>query len=666
MKQLLHNLNREQSDTLLLLLAALAALLPHTLHLPWWISLAIAVTLGWRAVLTYAGWRLPPIWLLLPVALAAMAGVHAQFHTWLGRDTGVAMLTLLLGFKMLEMRARRDVMVVIFLCYFVLLSNYFYSQSMLMALHSILALALMLSAQLSFQYGAYQPPLRQRLALVGRLLLYGAPLALLLFLGFPRISGPLWGLPGDAHTGSSGLSDSMAPGSISTLARSDALAFRVQFQGPHPSPSQLYWRTIVLGDYDGRSWTRVHPGRGLHRADLDIRVRNPALAYELTLEVQQQPYLPALELSGPQLELDNYRVVDTDEMEFVTTRTPGERLRYRSRAWLTYRLQAEASRATLQRWLELPDGYNPRTLALAAQLSADHAAAPMLVERLLQRLRTSGYRYTLEPALLGRHAVDEFLFDSKAGFCEHFAGAFVFTLRAMGVPARVVTGYQGGEFNPVDGVLSVRQADAHAWAEFWQAGVGWQRVDPTAAVAPQRIAGAADLATGQRSGTELLQTLSGEAASLLTSLRFQFAALNNQWNQWVLDYTPQRQQALLDSTLASSAQASNLWPYGAGALGVAMLLCGLAWLRRRRPRDPLTQLYAQFCRQQAHRGFARAPHEGPLAYAQRLRLRPTSAAQQAALQEFLMLYSRLRYGADSPESRTASLAMLRKLLVLCR
>jgi hypothetical protein len=295
------------------------------------------------------------------------------------------MLTLLLGFKMLEMRARRDVMVVIFLCYFVLLSNYFYSQSMLMALHSILTLALMLSAQLSFQYGAYQPPLRQRLALVGRLLLYGAPLALLLFLGFPRISGPLWGLPGDAHTGSSGLSDSMAPGSISTLARSDALAFRVQFQGPHPSPSQLYWRTIVLGDYDGRSWTRVHPGRGLHRADLDIRVRNPALAYELTLEVQQQPYLPALELSGPQLQLDNYRVVDTDEMEFVTTRTPGERLRYRSRAWLTYRLQAEASRATLQRWLELPDGYNPRTLALAAQLSADHAAAPMLVERLLQR-----------------------------------------------------------------------------------------------------------------------------------------------------------------------------------------------------------------------------------------------------------------------------------------
>lgn len=666
MKHLLQRLTREQSDTLLLLLAALAVLAPHVAHLPWWISLTIAVTLGWRALLTARNWRMPPIWLLLPVAVAAMAGVRAEFHTWVGRDTGVAMLTLLLGFKMLEMRARRDVMVVLFLSYFVLLSNFFYSQSMLMALHTVLALALLLTAQLSFQYGAYQPPLRQRMKLVGRLLATGVPMALLLFVAFPRIHGPPWGLPGDAFAGSSGLSETMSPGSISQLARSDALAFRVRFQGAHPSPTQLYWRSIVLGDYDGQSWTRVVPRRGLQRPDIDIAVRGQPLAYELTMEVQHNRFLPALELSGPQLRVDGYLVRDTDEMEFVTTITPDERLRYSTKAWLDYRLQTEANRSTLQGWLALPEGYNPRTLALAAQLGAAAASPPERVQRLLQFLRSGGYVYTLEPPLLGRHAVDEFLFESKAGFCEHFAGAFVFALRAMGVPARVVTGYQGGELNPVDGVLSVRQSDAHARAEYWQAGLGWRRVDPTAAVAPQRLQPAADRRASSDSNTQLLQTLRSEAASLLGALRFRLAAINNHWQQWVLDYSPERQQALLDSARQRAPAPASLWSIGAGALGVAVLLCGLAWLQRQRQRDPLQYLYARFCRLQARHGFVRAPHEGPQAYAQRLRARPASAAQQAAMQEFLMLYSRLRYAADSPESRTASLAMLRKLLVLCR
>jgi len=666
LNRLLQRLAREQSDTLLLLLAALAVLAPHTGHLPWWISLTIAATLGWRALITARGWRMPPIWLLLPVAIGAMAGVHAEFHTWVGRDTGVAMLTLLLGFKMLEMCARRDVMVVLFLCYFVLLSNFFYSQSMLMALHTVLALALLLTAQLSFQYGAYQPPLLQRLKQVLRLLAAGMPMALLLFVAFPRIHGPLWGLPGDAFAGSSGLAESMSPGSISQLARSDALAFRVRFQGAHPAPAQLYWRSIVLGDYDGQSWTRVTPRRGLQRPDIDIATRGEPLAYELTMEVQHNRFLPALELSGPQLQLNGYLVRDTDEMEFVTTITPDERLRYSTKAWLDYRLQTVASGGTLQGWLALPEGYNPRTLALAARLSAAAASTPQRVERLLQFLRTGGYTYTLEPPLLGRHAVDEFLFDSKAGFCEHFAGAFVFALRAMGVPARVVTGYQGGELNPVDGVLSVRQSDAHAWAEYWQAGWGWRRVDPTAAVAPQRLQPQADSRASSNANTPLLQALSSEAASLFGAVRFRLAAINNHWQQWVRDYSPERQQALLDSARQRVPAPATVWPIAAGALGLAVLLCGLAWLQRQRRRDPLQQLYTRFCRLQARHGFVRAPHEGPQDYAQRLRARPASAAQQAAMQEFLMLYSRLRYSADGPESRTASLAMLRKLLLLCR
>ncbi len=661
----LQQLQRAQRDKLLLLLAALLVLLPHTLHLPWWISASIALLLGWRALLTWHGWRLPPIWLLLPLALAAMAGVRAEFHLWLGRDAGIAMLTLLLGFKLLEMHSRRDVLVVILLCHFVLLGNFFYTQSMLMALHAGLALLLVLTAQLSFQYSDQQAPLGARLLLILRMLLLGAPLALLLFIVFPRIQGPLWGLPGDAHAGTTGLSESMAPGSIASLAQSDAIAFRVRFGANRPAAAQLYWRSIVLGAYDGRTWTRgatrtgwsaqVEPGTLQEQAQQQMS----PLRYEITLEPQHQRWLPALELSAPPLQLAGYRARETEALEFFTASVPTETLRYSASADFQSRLQPQATRAALQRWLALPAGYNPRTLALAASLSADHAAAPVLAQRLLQFLRAGAYTYTLEPPLLGRHAVDEFLFDSKAGFCEHYAGALVVALRAMGIPARVVTGYQGGEFNPVDGVLSVRQSDAHAWTEYWQADSGWQRVDPTAAVAPQRLDPPA-LRRPPYAGS--LGALQSRAASLFDTLRFEVAALENAWNLWVLDYTPDRQQALL-----SGAQVPQLsWRLGTGALASAMLLCGLVWWRRQTRGDPLQQLYRRFCQQQARHGYPRGAAEGPQAYAARLISMPASAAKQHAMQEFLTLYSRLQYGAGSTESRTTSLATLRKLLPLCR
>ncbi|MBY0556564.1 MAG: DUF3488 and transglutaminase-like domain-containing protein [Burkholderiaceae bacterium] len=656
----LQRLQRAQRDNLLLLLAALLVLLPHTLHLPWWISACITLLLGWRALLTWRDWRMPPIWLLLPLALGAMAGVRAEFHLWLGRDAGIAMLTLLLGFKLLEMHSRRDVLVVILLCHFVLLGNFFYTQSMLMALHAGLALLLVLTAQLSFQYSDQQAPLGARLLLILRMLLLGAPLALLLFIVFPRIQGPLWGLPGDAHAGTTGLSDSMAPGSIAALAQSDAIAFRVRFGTDRPAPAQLYWRSIVLGAYDGRIWTRVAARAGWP-AQLSPAAtqESPPVNYEITLEPQHHRWLPALELSTPPLQLTSYRARDTEALEFFTATVPTETLRYSASAGRHDRLQPEATGTALQRWLTLPAGYNPRTLALATSLAADHAPAPVLTQRLLQYLRAGAYTYTLEPPLLGRHAVDEFLFDSKAGFCEHYAGAFVVALRAMGIPARVVTGYQGGEFNPVDGVLSVRQSDAHAWAEYWQADSGWQRVDPTAAVAPQRLDPPA-LRRPPYAGS--LGALQSRAASLFDTLRFEVAALENAWNLWVLDYTPDRQQALL-----SGAQVPQLsWRLGTGALASTMLLCGLVWWRRQTRGDPLQQLYRRFCQQQARHGYPRGAAEGPQAYAARLTSMPASAAKQHAMQEFLTLYSRLQYGAGSTESRTTSLATLRKLLPLCR
>ncbi|MET0266017.1 MAG: DUF3488 and transglutaminase-like domain-containing protein [Duganella sp.] len=675
LRQRLAQLPRDKADTLLLLGAALMVLAPHFGHLPLWSSAAIGALLLWRAALTWRGLRMPPRWLLLPLALAAMGGVYASFGSVVGRDPGVAMLALLLAFKLLEMRARRDLLVVVFLSFFVLLTHFFYAQSIATALWTGATLTALLTVLQTFQYTGAMPPLTQRLRLSAHMLALATPLALLMFIGFPRINGPLWGMPGDASSGRSGISDSMAPGTLSSLAQSDEVAFRVRFLDERPAQplqQQLYWRSIVLGDYDGRTWTRV-PRRSaaVPAQDIAIRARGQAVRYEVTMEPSGKRWLAALELSGPTLALPGLQVRDSAEMEFFTTTPIERRTRFSASAYLDFDLQAKQQADAMRRWLELPAGYNPRTLALARQLrdaAAQPAQAAQLSQAILNMFRRQAFHYTLQPPLGGRDLVDDFLFTSKSGFCEHYAGAYVVLMRAMGVPARVVTGYQGGERNPVDGYLTVRQSDAHAWAEFWAPGQGWRRVDPTAAVAPERItrnlARALPAPTGF--GLAPLFALQQDPDSWLAQLRFHAAALNNAWNQYILDYNPERQRHLL-------AQLGKLllnWRAAVGlALGAALaaaLVWALAWRRRQKATDPLDALYQAFCRQQARHGYARQADEGPQRYAVRLRTMAATAQKHAAMDEFLLLYGTLRYGVPASESRSASLATLTTLLPLCR
>lgn len=661
----LQRLPREKSDTLLLLVAALMVLAPHFGHLPPWTSVAVCAILLWRAVLTWRGRRMPSFRVLLPVSVASMAGVYASFGTLLGRDPGVAMLTLLLAFKLLEMRARRDLFVVVFLAFFVLLTNFFYSQSMPTALFMVATLIVLLTALQTFQYTGMVPPLGARLRTSARLFALAAPLAVLIFIVFPRIHGPLWGMPGDAASGRTGLSDSMAPGTLSSLAQSDEVAFRVRFPGAQTPPQQqLYWRSIVLGDYDGSTWTRVPRRRGPQRQEIAIALRGAPVRQEITMEPSGQRWLAVLELGGPQVEMAGYGVRDSDEMEYFTTTPVDRRARYSATSYPDYALQANAQPESLARWLELPAGFNPRTLALARQLrqAAPHADGAGLSQQVLDKFRREAFSYTLQPPLGGRNLVDDFLFASRAGFCEHYASAYVVLMRAMGVPARVVTGYQGGERNPVDGYLAVRQSDAHAWAEIWLPGRGWRRVDPTAAVAPERVSRNLARALPAPAGFAPLFALQNDPDSWLAGFRFRYAALNNAWNQYILDYNPERQRSFLAQLSTSLAT----WRAALAAIMIAVLVALWRWRRQRRAVDPLEALYAAFCRQQARHGNPRQPDEGPAAYAARLRKRPASAEQHAAADQFLLLYGTLKYAAPDPESRTASLATLTTLLPLCR
>ena len=643
------HLPRDKGDTLLLLGAAMLVLAPHALHLPLWVSALCGTTLGWRALITLRGTRLPPNWLLLPLTVLAMGGIYLSYKTLLGREAGVAMAVLLVAFKMLEMHARRDLFVVIFLCFFLVLTNFFYSQSIGTGALMLASIIGLLTAQLSFQYTGAVPPLRQRLLLGARILATAAPLAVLLFFLFPRLQGPLWGLPGDAASGRTGLSNSMSPGNISNLAQSDEIAFRASFSGPLPSQARRYWRGIVLGNFDGRTWSRSE------RRSLGTRlaVHGAPLRYRVTLEPHGERWLFALDVPNGAPELDGNAAQMSVELELSTLAPVNQRLRYEISSFLDYQLDP-AALPEPEPYLALPTGFNPQ--AMQAGLDLQREASPAArVNKVLTMFRRDKFSYTLEPSLLGTHSVDEFLYRTKAGFCEHFASAFVFLMRAADVPARVVTGYQGGELNPVDGFMVVRQSDAHAWAEVWLKGRGWVRVDPTAAVAPERVERnlaralppSATFSLGQLGNLINLQL---EQNSWLAQLRFRLSAMNNGWNQWVLNYDPERRRSMLDSL----ATALTDWRALAAAALAAALVAVARARRLRAEKDPVDALYSGLCEQLGRLGIARAADEGPNAYARRVAGAGLAPPRTDAIVHFLQLYSAYKY---SPRAGDPGLAV---------
>ena len=660
-------LPRDKADTLLLLAGALLVLAPHVLHLPLWVTALSLATMAWRVIITVRGTRLPPAGLLVPLAAGAVGGIWLTFQTVLGRDAGVATLALLVAFKMLEMRARRDLYVVIYLCFFLLLTTFFYSQGIGTALLMLAATVTLFAAQLSFQFTGAVPPLRRRLWLSARLVLLAAPLAVLLFVLFPRLQGPLWGMPDDATAGRTGMSDSMAPGAVARLAQSDEIAFRVRFIDAPPAPAQRYWRGVVLADFDGRTWTQGGAGAGIGNGNggaISRRWQGPAVRHEVTLEPSGQRWLYALDLAAGAPTLSANASAQNDVQELSTDSPVDTRIRYQVVSYPDYRLQGDATLADAARWLRLPANGNPQARAIGGALQEKLEAGDRVMA-VLGLFRREQFFYTLEPPALGRDSVDEFLFLTRRGFCEHYASAFVFLMRAAGVPARVVTGYQGGEINPVDAFMTVRQSDAHAWAEVWLPERGWIRVDPTSVVAPERVLRGAPRSSRRANPFGLdaldgLMNLGGDDASALGQLRFRMAALSNGWNQWVLNYTPERQRSAIDA-LASAAADGRSW----AALTLAALLLALVHARRARRRgDPVDALYSALCLQLARHGVRRGADEGPLDYGRRVDAATMAAGRKQAALTFLRLYVAYKYGAKPAPPRL--LATLKSLLTKLR
>jgi len=619
------------------LVAAAACLLPLLPQLPASAALAI-VALG--VVVAVLGWRRPlPAWLRFLLALSLVGAVLALSGFRLGRDTACLLLAAMLAIKPGELSTLRDARSLLGFALFAPFSTFLLDQgplSLLLGLGgAVLALAALL--QLSTQEsGDARPatPWRHLLG-VGRLVAVGLPLALAAFWLFPRVASPMWGVPERALS-RPGLSDEMTPGEWVDLMGDDRPALRVTFFGDRPASSELYWRGPVLMDFDGRSWTR---SRWLQ----DIPPPPATLGttrwdYEVEVEPTDRRTLVALELAtdapdGARLAWDRSLQVSAP-LSSVT--------RWRMQAAPPATFEPKLPLMIRQSALRLPDGYNPRTVALAQRWRRENGPGndAAIVERALDMVR-AGFGYTLETPLPGRHTADEFLFEWKQGFCEHFSSAFVILMRAAGIPSRVVTGYAGGYRNPFGGYWIVRNQDAHAWAEVWLDGRGWVRVDPTAAVAPERIYDTID----DRAGGGF-RALPGVLPMLDVG-----DWLRRGWNDLVLGFDANRQQALLRPLGLRSLDARKLV-----ALFAACTVLALAWMlwltaRGERRGDPVLRAWHRLGRRYARFGLARALHEPALRWTERVAAaRPADADTLRTLSARFVewRYARRTDGGEDP------------------
>ena len=648
-------------------LLLLAVQLPQAVHLPIWIAvfgvMLVALRLLWlrrdRQRPLAAPARIPS-WSLALFAVAIAFAIRQSYGIFLSRDPSVAFLFVLAGIKFLEARTLRDGTLLACLASFLMITPFFYSQSVLAAvaaLPAVLLLGAVLEA-LSREPAQPAPLPRAALVRVAVTIVQGLPLAALLFFLFPRLAGPLWGLPSD-HAGRSGLSDSMRPGAIAELSLSGEVAFRVDFDGPVPPPALRYWRGPVLTRFNGETW-----GTGPMRLDgRAVTEGGPIVRYTVLLEASDRPWLFALDLAATlplpasaegRTGVPNVARLSRDQ-QLVAGAPVTQPVRYIEASVLrdhypSYPGDGETNAVAAPG--------NPKAAAFAGALRARYANDHELVGALLDWFRSEPFHYTLSPPYLEHDPVDGFLFDTQRGFCEHFASAFAVILRDAGVPARIVTGYQGGEINPNGGYLIVRQSDAHAWTEVLLDGQ-WQRFDPTATVAPSRIERGLAAALPAGEPVPLLARLDG---SWLKSMQLAWDAFNHDWRRNVVGFNYERQR---DLWRRLHLDRFAPWQIAAGVAAIAFVWASviLGWLAlKRRRQERALVLWDDVCRRLAHAGLPRLPYEGPLAYARRAAQRwPQYAIAFAAIGESFAV---LRYGAlaGRDRERTALLATLERAI----
>ncbi|SDX71081.1 Transglutaminase-like enzyme, putative cysteine protease [Pseudomonas kuykendallii] len=620
-----------------LLIAQALVMVPHLFHLPAWTIALWLVCALWRIQIYRMRAGYPNALAKVVLMAGAAAGVWFSRGSLIGLDAGSVLLISAFVLKLVETRSRRDALVLVFLGFFVVVTGYLFDDSMLLALFTLLSVSALLASLIGLQQSAFAERPWPTLRLAGGMLAQALPLMLLLFVFFPRL-GPLWSLPQPAGGAVTGLSDNIEPGDIAELSQSGELAFRASFDGPMPPRSQLYWRALTLERFDGRRWSQSSVAQ--YPIEPQWQKRGEALRYNVIMQPSSRPWLFALDTGETSLErtrlmsdfrLERYRPVDKS-------------LFYQVTSWPDAVREPEDSPLLQRRALQLPEQGEPRARAWAADLKRRYADPQALVQALLQHFNREPYVYTLKPPPTGVDGIDAFLFDTRRGFCAHYAGAMTFVLRAAGIPARVVAGYQGGEVNPAGNYISVHQFDAHAWVEYWLPERGWVSVDPTFQVAPTRIEqGLEEAVAGERSFLQgsLFSALRYRSIGWMNQLRLSWDNLNYGWQRWVLAYQGEEQANLLQRWFgAFDTRLLLIALVGGGGLILSGVALGLLkpW---RRERDPQQRVFLGFERLLARHGLRRARGEGPRAFAERA---ATALPQQAeSIRAFLRVYEAQRY-----------------------
>jgi transglutaminase-like putative cysteine protease len=613
------------------------ALLAHITTLPLWVP-GIVVACGLiRLGLARGGRGAPPGSVLVTVAVLVVPLLLVRFHTFNGLVGGTALLSVAAGLKLLETKSRRDIYIITLIIYFVSLAALLEGDSFWLLAYLIGVCWLTTATLLRLTSSGPAPGWRRSLRYGGRVLAQALPLALVFWLLFPRFAGPLWQIPNDSQIAASGLSDTMSPGDITQLALSDEVAFRVRFEAATPPNRERYWRGPVLDVFDGHTWSRSPSSQ----AAPALKPLGPSYQYTVMMEPHRHRWIFMLDWPSswnlPRAELSS----DYTLMQSEPVSRPVDVL---GTSYTQVQAAAPLNARTRNRDLRLPGEGNPRTKALAQELRSTHADDMEFVQAVLAMFRQQPFFYTLNPPKLSDDSVDEFLFDTKRGFCGHYASAFAALARAAGIPARVVTGYQGGTRNPYGDYWILRQSDAHAWTEVWIEGRGWVRIDPTAAIAPERVErGLADVASADESTASVWQ----RRTRWFSGMRLRFDAVKEIWRERILDFDQDSQRKLLEFLNIPEPDGQKLVMVLAAAM--SLVLGWLTWQVRRElersSKDETARAYARLCAKLAAAGIPRMPHEGAEAYALRVaRLRPDLSG---VVTNLCRQYSFLRYAAPT-------------------
>lgn len=613
----------------LMLVAQAMVILPHVVRLPLWLTFLCVVCGLWRVMIYQGRWSYPGRWTKVLLVFGAFIGVGAGYGTLLGLEPWVGILIVAFVLKLLEMHQQRDAYTFIILAYFVALTEFLFEQSIPYTLYMYACVTVITAALIGLnQTRLFAEPART-LKKASIMLAQSIPLMLVLFVLFPRLA-PLWTVPLQSNVAKSGISDTMSPGNIAQLVQSDELAFRATFEGEIPAYGDLYWRGLVLSYFDGetQTWEQEKPrfyGRTMRRNgrspgwEHNMEYLGNEVSYSVMMEPTNQHWLFSLTLPEPSAEQTMGLVRD---FRFYSFRQISNRFRYELTSHLNYRTDETLSDFRRYRYTLLPRNDNPETKALARQLLAQGTSPREYLSAVLKMYALGEYAYTLRPPLVSGHTIDRFLLDSRRGFCEHFAGSFVYLMRAGGVPARVVVGYHGGEYNRRGNYVAVHQFDAHAWAEVWFEGEGWVRVDPTSVVAPERIERGLESAVEEEE-TFLadvgLSLMKFRSTLWITELRLQIQALNHYWDAWVVGYTPDVQMSIL-TRYFGEMDRKKMGMLLLSAFFVILAVIGLVVLLKRSTTKlaPVEREYLKYCDMLAKQNLARNIGEGPLDYADRV------------------------------------------------